>query len=641
MSKAPRLILLRGGASSIIERTRRSISRSALDQEIPLRLRALARTALLLLALSAATASAAEPSLSIDLAGLSTDPGVMLRVFGADGIGSSGVPVAGGLDCDGDSLPDYAMAAMRASPLGRSAAGEVYLVFGDGVLGGSLDTSGMQSRILKLAGEGVSEATGSEIWMDDVTGDGLGDLLIARQNFAPDPNRGGAGALTIAVGSPALRTHAATLQYLDLGAPPAGVTLTHVHGAAEGDRLGIWVRTGDVTGDGIADILIGADQEDGGGENDRGAAYLIRGGPLLAAGGSIDLAQFGATALAGHLARILPPVGAAEFHFGATCQIADLDDNGSAEVVVAAALNRAGAALQPAGTSIPAHSTGGTANGTVYIAWDDCFAGNPWPSGLSIDMGSAACSRTTIDGAGFNQKFGEELLGGLDYDDDGLADLFVGDLLGDGSAAGDRPKSGTAHVFYDAASLRGLHFDLAAPPFGVALSTFIGAEPIDIAGDTAAHGDFDGDGVADLAFSSPHATVLGRVEAGALHVFFGQSGGWPALVDLTPGLLPAPSAARIARIYGANGEVGIDGGDMLAYSAAVGDIDGDGRIDLIVNEMLGNGIAPASLDAGNLLVLSGALISPVVQSVPALPRWAQISLLALGVSVATLALKIA
>ena len=215
----------------------------------------------LLLCLAVVGVASAAPDHSVDLAAVTTSEGVLRRVHGSTGDGSKGVPVAGGFDCDGDGFGDYSFAAMQASPFGRDGAGEVYLVFGDGSLDGMLDTAGQQADILKIAGDGAQETAGSELWMDDVTGDGIGDLLIARQNFTLE-ERTGAGALTIVVGGSELRTHAATLQHLDLRSPPAALTLATFVGAEELGRLGIWMRTGDVTGDGIADIVVGADQED-------------------------------------------------------------------------------------------------------------------------------------------------------------------------------------------------------------------------------------------------------------------------------------------------------------------------------------------------------------------------------------------
>lgn len=579
-------------------------------------------SSLLLVPLEAARADG--PSLAIDISALSTDADEFLRVSGSNNDGSSGVPIAGGFDCDADGFADYAMGAFQADPcdpprLGcsdpggaRDGAGAVHLVFGTGVIAGSVDTAGlpvMPAQRLEIAGDQAREAAGSEIWMDDVTGDGVGDLLIARQNYTPGAGRIGAGALTILVGGPELRTYANALQPLDLRSPPQSLTITNIVGAQFQDRVGIWMRTGDVTGDGIADIAVGADQASGSGQNHHGQVYVIRGGMHLDANQTVDLTNFpaaaGGTILAGHIARIVPPPGSNEFHLGATVQIADLDGNGRAEVIAAAALNRSGAALGPAGGS-GGHASGGSVNGSVYIAWDDNFPAGLWAVGYEIDLAAPPGTRTIIDGAAVNQSFGEEILGGLDYDHDRAADLFVGDLV---SNVGGFFAAGRGLVIYDIASLAGLDIDLDTPPPGLELTEFLGGGSNHIAADTAMQGDFDGDGFDDLAFSSPHASPLGRFNAGTLHVFHGQNGLWPETIDLAPGALPPASEIRISEIYGANGRSGSDEGDILCYSAAAGDIDADGRDDFITNEMQGNGLDPSDVDAGNLIVLSGDLVA--------------------------------
>ena len=62
----------------------------------------------------------------------------MLRLYGPDGNGGFGVPVSGGHDVDGDGDNDIALAAMTADPNGLTNAGEIYLHFGDGTIGGSM-----------------------------------------------------------------------------------------------------------------------------------------------------------------------------------------------------------------------------------------------------------------------------------------------------------------------------------------------------------------------------------------------------------------------------------------------------------------------------------------------------------------------
>ncbi|MGI9430734.1 MAG: hypothetical protein ACR2PQ_00880, partial [Myxococcota bacterium] len=370
----------------------------------------------LALGLCSSVAAVAQPAVTLDVADLSTDEAVFLRVSGADGNGARGVPVAGGHDLDGDGLQDVAFASIQASPLGRAGAGEVLLVFGDGTAGGAIDTANFDARVLRVFGAAASEVAGSEIWIDDVTGDGLGDLLIARQNHTPAVLRPGAGALSILVGSAALRTLAESDVAIDLAAPPPEVTILTLVGGHPLGRLGIWVRTGDVSGDGIADLVVGADQEESGGAFHAGSAYVVRGGGHLAVHQTVDLVEFGATSLVGHVALLLPPPGSGEDHFGATVQIADLDGSGVGEVLVAAALNRAGAGLPAAGQpGFSAHSSGGTSAGTLFVAWDDNFVGDPWPAGFSFELQDPPGTKTIIAGGAGNVAFGEELIGGFDW----------------------------------------------------------------------------------------------------------------------------------------------------------------------------------------------------------------------------------
>jgi hypothetical protein len=544
---------------------------------------------------------AADTGLDLALLG---DTGLR-RVYGSTGDGSFGLPVAGGSDVDGDGYLDAAFGAMQASPLGVPRAGEIYVVFNDGALSGPLDSAEADARILRVQGAQPFEYSGSELWMDDVTGDGMGDVLIARQNHSTGPERRAAGALSIVVGGPALRERSRALEPLALDDPGADLTVLTLVGAQAESRLGIWVRTGDVTGDGIADLLVGADREHTGAD-EAGAVYLIAGGPHLSTSATIGLEVTAGTALAGNVARILPPSQPEplDYHFGATCQLADLDGNGRAEVLVAAALNRAGAVFDVDG-GYDAPGGGGPPGGALYIAWDDNLPPLPWPDGFEFSVDAGAGSFSELLGGPGNVEFGEELLGGLDWDADGTPDLFVGDLVANLRS---RPSAGASHVIYDAARLRGVRAsvaELGALPAPLRTTTIIGAASGNISGDTAAQGDFSGDGVADLVVCSPHDNPLQRHSAGALHVLYGRAGGWPEVIDLRA--LPARSELDVLPVFGAHGSFGSDRGDTLCYSAATGDLDGDGRTDLIVNEMVGNGRAPGAINVGNMLLIGEPL----------------------------------
>ncbi|MEM7481455.1 MAG: hypothetical protein AAF481_09800 [Acidobacteriota bacterium] len=557
------------------------------------------------------------PALTIDIADLQAGRDPLIRVSGAPGpttTGRFGTPVAGGFDVDGDGFGDYAIGHMTATPAaGRTLAGEAHLVFGNGTTRANVNLGVRQSRVLRVLGDAPFEATGSEVWMGDITGDGLGDFLICRQNFSA-PGKSGAGALTVVVGSPALRNLANGAGVLDLRNPPASIQVLTFVGASGNDRLGIWTRTGDVDGDGIDELVMAADQESIPGEPFRGALYIVRGGSHLATSGSVDLSGFGAGALPGQIAKVVPPPGAVDFHFGATHQLGDLDRNGRAEVLVSAAFNRAGGVLSPDG-QFTGDGSGGPPGGRMWIVWDDSFPPVPWPNGFTLDLGAPPASLTTIDGGPRNVSFGEELLGGLDYDDDGRPDLFVGDLVGDESPNGDRPVSGAGYVLYRAERLRGRTFAIHQLPGGLQKTTFIGPVTGAIGSDTVAHGDFNGDGIADLMIGNPHDNPQDRFHAGSMHVFFGQRGRWPEVIDTAVGRLPPTRRVRITLIEGARGGVADpsgqgqspDIGDTLCYSAAAGDVNGDGRTDIITNEMVGNGVGPGAVDVGNLVILDGGM----------------------------------
>ncbi len=581
---------------------------------------------LLFALLNPALASADNAELDLDLATVGHEADVLTRVYGASGEGHLGLPVATGSDLDGDGFIDYAVAFFQADPFERENAGQVDLIFGDGTIGGFIDTATFSTRVLQIAGEGIGETAGSEIWIDDVTGDGLGDLLICRQNYTPEAGRIGAGALTIVVGSPVLRAQAAIDSLVDLASPPPALTLTTLIGVDALDRFGIWVRTGDVDGDGIADLVIGADQESTSMETHRGAVYVVRGGSHLAGGGTFDLEDFGQGPLDGHLAKVEPPLFSNDFHFGATNLISDLDANGKGEVLVAATLARGGAFLPPeGGPAGGTHSFGGPPGGYLYIAWDDNFPTGSWPAGYTVELEDPPGSMSLIRGATGNVRFGEELLGGLDYDADGRPDLFVGDIAGNGalipgllSTSTLPPKNGSAsglgHVFYDSAGLKGLDFDLDHVPADQRTTTIFGPLPNALGGDTAAHGDFNADGIADLIFTAPHDKPLARSEAGSAFLFFGRAGGWPELIDTRVNNLPPSDMVRTTRIIGANPTDGRDIGDTLGYSAAAADVDGDGHTDFVTNEMVGNGLGPDAEDVGNLIVVSGAALGGEVEA---------------------------
>ena len=158
--------------------------------------------------------------------------------------------------------------------LGGSYSGAAYLV-----LGASLD--GTRELDLSLADtKFIGEATGDQAGVSvagagDVDGDGLDDLLIG----AYQEGSGGSGAgatylvLGASLGSTSFDLSSADYKFV---------------GESSDDRSGQDVAgAGDVDGDGLDDLLIGAYYEDSGGSG-AGAAYLVL-ASSLGSSGSMNL----------------------------------------------------------------------------------------------------------------------------------------------------------------------------------------------------------------------------------------------------------------------------------------------------------------------------------------------------------------
>lgn len=167
-----------------------------------------------------------------------------------------------------------------------------------------------------------------------------------------------------------------------------------------------------------------------------------------------------------------------------------------------------------------------------------------------------------------------------DFDGDGFADLAVG---APGEEVGSAVDAGGVTILYGSASglgSRNQAITQATPESG------------DVFGFAVATGDYNGDGFADLAVGVPGEDVGSVVNAGAVELFLGSSGGLPSV------------GSQLIR-QGAGGVEGsAEAGDVYGIALASGRFDGDGFTDLAVGASGEN--VGAVADAGAVNVTYGS-----------------------------------
>jgi hypothetical protein len=198
----------------------------------------------------------------------------------------SGISVSAAGDVNADGIDDVIIGAYRAHSGGLALAGESYVVFGSTqgfpavfplarlYPGGGGDGS----RGFVLTGIDVADGAGFSVsTAGDVNGDGIDDLIVGA-SLADPGGDSDAGESYVVFGS--MRGFPAIVQLESLypsggGDGSRGFVLTGIDVA---DGAGFSVSTaGDVNGDGIDDLIVGAFFADPGGDSDAGESYVVFG----------------------------------------------------------------------------------------------------------------------------------------------------------------------------------------------------------------------------------------------------------------------------------------------------------------------------------------------------------------------------
>jgi hypothetical protein len=390
-----------------------------------------------------------------------------------------------------------------------------------------------------LHGTAYDEAGTAVAGGGDVDGDGVPDLIVGAPYDGSVGHR--CGHAYVVSGSSLLPGGAVPLSSSLASLPAEAGCSTDWAGSAVS-----WL--GDLDGDGLDDVLVGALSRWEAGVT--GKAYLLLSTGLLA-GDHTDLGSAEATFLA----------GAYSDAYGASlANVGDLDGDGVPDLAISA--------------------TGSDAGGTNSGA-TDVWSGATVSGGGAFGLGDAEIA---IDGA--EEEWSGVVSAGCDIDGDGSPEVLVG-------ASWDAPSrlyvfSGAGLAFGDELTTADAWLVLEDPE-----ETWFG-------GPVSCDGDVDGDGLADLLVGAPKRNPGSGSWTGGAYLFFGASvaaGGTITVADAD------------------HSWIGMADDHQFGWSVAiVGDLDRDGLDDLAVGapQVVWNGV-----DSGAAFVFLASSL-PATPDAPAL-----------------------
>ena len=439
---------------------------------------------------------------------------------------------AGDFNCDGRS--DLAIGVPEEDVDGIDAAGVVYVLLGT--------VRGLESPAQRwhqgLGGMDEDPDTkdrfGWALAAADFDGDGCADLAIGVVDEKLTTDVGGVVQILYGSGGFGLSSYRSHI----LSQDTAGV----VGESEDRDRFGMALEAGDFNSDGFADLAVGVPWEGLGGWPETlfaGAVQVFYGSSLgITARGSQWIDQ--SSSLAG--VPIDGDVGYGD-NFGWALAAGDWNGDGVDDLAIGVPLDFSD---EP---------------GAVEVVFGAAGYGLVGAGNFLFTQDSAGVADRNERGDNFGTA-----LGAGDFDGDGRSDLVVGVASEDDDKDID---TGACHVF--PGSDGGPR--LAAGSFWTQDSPGLRdeTEAKDYFGGSVASGDFNQDGIGDLAIAVPGEDIFGFTNAGAVQVLFGSAdAGLSAAGSLW---LQQPPEGE---------EPTLTDYDSFGYDVAVGDFDGDGRDDLAV-----------------------------------------------------------
>jgi hypothetical protein len=376
---------------------------------------------------------------------------------------SASVSEAG--DVNGDGIDDVII----GNPAGNYYTGVSYILYGNKTLPPTIDLSAIGSQGLTITNnnrfENYFTAIGHSVSAaGDVNGDGIDDVIIGAFNANKVAPPDGTGASYIVYGSKTLPST------IDLSA--FGKQGAIINGVNTGDSAGFSVSAaGDVNGDDIDDVIIGATHANGG----RGVSYIVYGSKTLSS--TINLSALRSQGI------VINGINTGDLTGYSVNGAGDVNKDGIDDVIIGASRRKLNA-------------------GASYII----YGNKKLPS--TIDLSTLGTQGIAIYNVG--GLTGHSVNKAGDVNKDGIDDVIIG-------APSAYSSRGIGYIVYGSKILPSTMnlFDLGNQ--GVTIN---GAESGEKAGwSVSVAGDINGDGIDDVIIGAPWSNN----QAGTSYVVYGQT----------------------------------------------------------------------------------------------------------------------